>query len=98
MIRLQLNQELDNILNINPDNNNNQETIDFYFSSNREIPCNKNDTDINILFLILVQSIIIKALFSILIKKQIIFIVSQAYLLHLIISRFLKLIFPFKWH
>jgi hypothetical protein len=31
-------------------------------------------------------------------EKQIIFTASQAYLLHLIISTFLKLIFPFKWH
>ena len=96
LIKLQLNKELDNILNINPENKNN-ETIDFYFSSNCEIPCNKNDTDINILFLILDQSIIIKVLFSILTEKQIIFTASQAYLLHLIISCFLKLIFPFKW-
>ena len=96
LIKLQLNQELGNILNINPENKN-DETIDFYFSSNCEIPCNKNDTDINILFLILDQSIIIKVLFSILTEKQIIFTASQAYLLHLIISCFLKLIFPFKW-
>ena len=96
LVKLQLNQELDDIFNINPDNKIN-ETIDFYFSSNCEIPCNKNDTDINILFLILDQSIIIKVLFSILTEKQIIFTASQAYLLHLIISCFLKLIFPFKW-
>ena len=97
LVKLQLNKELDNILNLNNDDKNN-ETIDFYFSSNCEIPCNKNDTDINILFLILDQSIIIKVLFSILTEKQIIFTASQAYLLHLIISTFLKLIFPFKWH
>ena len=96
LIKLQLNKELENIINLNPGNNN--ETIDFYFSSNCEIPCNKNDTDINILFLILDQSIIIKVLFSILTEKQIIFTASQAYLLHSIISTFLKLIFPFKWH
>ena len=96
LIKLQLNKELDNILNLNTGNKN--ETIDFYFSSNCEIPCNKNDTDINVLFLILDQSIIIKVLFSILTEKQIIFSASQSYLLHLIISTFLKLIFPFKWH
>ena len=73
------------------------ESIDFYFSSNCEIPCNKNDTDINILFLILDQSIILKILFSILTEKQIVFRASQAYLLHIIIPSFLKLIFPFKW-
>ena len=73
------------------------ESIDFYFSSNCEIPCNKNDTDINILFLILDQSIIIKVLFAILTEKQIVFRASQAYLLHLLIPTFLKLIFPFKW-
>ena len=97
LIKLQLNQELDNILKNSPENQE-SETIDFYFSSNCEIPCNKNDTDINVLFLILDQSIIIKVLFSILTEKQIIFTASQAYLLHLIISTFLKLIFPFKWH
>ena len=73
------------------------ESIDFYFSSNCEIPCNKNDSDINILFLLLDQSIIIKILFSILTEKQIIFRASQAYLLHIIIPSILKLIFPFKW-
>ena len=73
------------------------DSIDFYFSSNCEIPCNKNDTDINILFLLLDQSIIIKTLFAILTEKQIVFRASQAYLLHLIIPTFLKLIFPFKW-
>ena len=91
LVKLKLNQELDNILKLN-------ETIDFYFSSNCEIPCNKNDTDINNLFLILDQSIIIKVIFSILTENKIIFVASQAYLLHLIISCFLKLIFPFKWH
>ena len=97
LVKLQLNKELDNIIKLSNDDIN-EETIDFYFNSNCEIPCNKNDTDINILFLILDQSIIIKVLLSILTEKQIIFIASQAYLLHLIISTFLKLIFPFKWH
>ena len=73
------------------------DSIDFYFSSNCEIPCNKNDSDINILFLILDQTIILKILFSILIEKQIVFRASEAYLLHIIIPAFLKLIFPFKW-
>ena len=77
--------------------NNNCESIDFYFSSNCEIPCNKNDTDINILFLLLDQSIIIKVLFAILTEKQVVFRASQAYLLNIIIPTFLKLIFPFKW-
>ena len=77
--------------------NYNCESIDFYFSSNCEIPCNKNDTDINILFLLLDQSIIIKVLFAILKEKQIVFRASQAYLLNIIIPTFLKLIFPFKW-
>ena len=76
---------------------NNIDSIDFYFSSNCEIPCNKNDTDINILFLLLEQSIIIKVLFAILTEKQIVFRASQAYLLHIIIPSILKLIFPFKW-
>ena len=69
----------------------NEDIIDFYFSSNYEIPFNKNDTDINTLFLVLDQSIIIKVLFSIFTEKQIIFVASQAYLLHLVISIFLNL-------
>ena len=76
---------------------NNIESIDFYFCSNCEIPCNNNDTDINVLFSLLDQSIIIKALLSILIEKKIVFMASKAYLLHIIIPSFLKLIFPFKW-
>ena len=77
--------------------NNNIDSIDFYFSSNCEIPCNKNDTDINFLFLLLDLSIIVKVLFSILTEKQIVFMASQAYILHIIIPSFLKLIFPFKF-
>ena len=85
-------------LKVNKEIANSQiESIDFYFSSNCEIPCNKNDTDINILFLLLDQSIIIKTLFAILTEKQIVFRASQAYLLNIIIPTFLKLIFPFKW-
>ena len=88
LIKLKLNKEIKN-----PPS----DSIDFYFSSNCEIPCNKNDADINILFLLLDQSIIIKILFSILTERQIVFRASQAYLLHIIIPSLLKLIFPFKW-
>ena len=87
LVRLKLNNDLCEV----------EKEIDFYFSSNCEIPCNKNDTDINLLFLILDQSIIIKVILAILGEKQIIFRASQAYILHLIIPTFLKLIFPFKW-
>ena len=87
LVRLKLNNDLCEV----------EKEIDFYFSSNCEIPCNKNDTDINLLFLILDQSIIIKVIIAILQEKQIIFRSSQAYILHLIIPTFLKLIFPFKW-
>ena len=96
LVKLQLSKELDYIFNLNMVNKK-DETIDFNFSTNSEIFCNKNDTDINILFLILDHSIIIKVLFSILTEKQINFTQSQAYLLHIIINIFLKLIFPFKW-
>ena len=88
LVRLKVNNEI---------KNSPSEYIDFYFSSNCEIPCNKNDADINILFLLLDQSIIIKILFSILTEKQLVFRASQAYLLHIIIPSILKLIFPFKW-
>jgi len=87
LVRLKLNNDLCEV----------EKEIDFYFSSNCEIPCNKNDTDINLLFLILDQSIIIKVIIAILQEKQIIFRASQAYILHLIIPTFLKLIFPFRW-
>ena len=87
LVRLKLNNDLCELDN----------EIDFYFSSNCEIPCNQNDADINLLFLILDQSIIIKVIIAILGEKQIIFRASQAYLLHLILPTFLKLIFPFKW-
>ena len=71
--------------------------IDYYYNSNCEIPCNKNDTDINILFLLLDQTIIVKILFYILLEKQIILRASQAYILHIICPSFLKLLFPFKY-
>ena len=71
--------------------------IDYYYNSNCEIPCNKNDTDINILFLLLDQTIIVKILFYILLEKQIILRASQAYILHTICPSFLKLLFPFKY-
>ena len=87
LVRLKLNNDLCEV----------EKEIDFYFSSNCEIPCNKNDTDINLLFLILDQSIIVKVIIAILSEKQIIFRASQAYILHMIIPAFLKLIFPFKW-
>ena len=87
LVRLKLNNDLCEV----------EKEIDFYFSSNCEIPCNQNDTDINLLFLLLDQSIIIKVILAILAEKQIIFIASQAYILHLIIPTFLKLIFPFHW-
>ena len=88
LVRLKLDKEI---------TNGPFDSIDFYFSSNCEIPCNKNDTDINILFLLLEQSIIIKVLFALLTEKEIVFRASQSYLLNLIIPTFLKLIFPFKW-
>ena len=87
LVKLKLNNDLCDV----------EDEIDFYFSSNCEIPCNKNDTDINLLFCFLDQSIIIKVIIALLFEKKIIFRASQAYILHLIIPTFLKLIFPFKW-
>ena len=83
--------------NLYDNENNDFDLIDFYFSSNCEIPCNKNDSNIDLLFKILDQTIIIKVLFAILTEKQIILRASEAYLLHIIIPTFLKLIFPFSW-
>ena len=87
LVKLKLNNDLCDV----------EDEIDFYFSSNCEIPCNKNDTDINLLFCFLDQSIIIKVIIALLFEKKIVFRASQAYILHLIIPTFLKLIFPFKW-
>ena len=83
--------------NIYENENNEYDLIDFYFSSNCEIPCNKNDSNIDLLFKILDQTIIIKVLFALITEKQIILRASEAYLLHIIIPTFLKLIFPFGW-
>ena len=77
--------------------NDTLEELNFYFCSYCEIPCNKNDQDINMLFSILDHSIIVKLIFSILTEKQIIIRASQAYVLHLIFPALLKLIFPFQW-
>ena len=77
--------------------NDSLEAMHFYFNSNCEIPCNKDDKDINMLFSILDQSIIVKIIFSILTEKQIIIRASQSFVLHLIFPAFLKLIFPFQW-
>ena len=87
LVRLKLNNDLCDV----------EDEIDFYYSSNCEIPCNKNDTDINLLFCFLEQSIIIKVIIALLFEKPLIFRASQAYILHLIIPTFLKLLFPFKW-
>ena len=73
------------------------EEVNFYYSSNCEIPHNKNDQDINILFYTLDQSIIVKLIISMLMEHQIIIRSSQSNLLHLIMPAILKLIFPFKW-
>ena len=95
-INLNLNQNNNNEY-IYENENNEYDLIDFYFSSNCEIPCNKNDSNIDLLFKILDQTIIIKVLFALLTEKQIILRASEAYLLHIIIPTFLKLIFPFSW-
>ena len=39
LVKLKLDKEINNLT---------EEYIDYYFSSNCEIPCNKNDADINI--------------------------------------------------
>ena len=95
-LKLNYNQNSnDNNMYVNESND--MDLIDFYFCSNCEIPCNKSDSNIDLLFKILDQTIIIKVLFAILTEKQIIFRASEAYLLHIIIPTFLKLIFPFDW-
>ena len=71
--------------------------LNFYFSSNCEIPCNANDKDINMLFSSLDINIILKLITSLLMEKQIILRASQAHLLHLLMPATLKLLFPFKY-
>ena len=71
--------------------------LNFYYSSNCEIPCNSNDKDINMLFSSLDINIILKLITSLLMEKQIILRASQAHLLHLLMPATLKLLFPFKY-
>ena len=96
-LKLNYNQNDNDNNNIYVNGNDRMDVIDFYFCSNCEIPCNKSDSNIDLLFKVLDQTIIIKVLFAILTEKQIIFRASEAYLLHIIIPTFLKLIFPFGW-
>ena len=72
-------------------------TIDFYFSSNCEIPCNKTDNTISKLFSLLDLSIIIKIVMKILTEHSVLLISSEAAVLNVIFPALHKLIFPLKW-
>ena len=72
-------------------------TIDFYFSSNCEIPCNKTDKTISKLFSLLDLSIIIKIVMKILTDHSVLLISSEASVLNVIFPALHKLIFPLKW-
>lgn len=73
------------------------QTVDFYFSSNCEIPCNKTDSIIGRLFSYLDLSIILKIIFKILAEKSVVLISSDPSVLHAIFPALIKLIFPITW-
>lgn len=73
------------------------QTVDLYFSSNCEIPCNKTDSIIARLFSYLDLSIIIKIVFKILAEKSVVLISSDPSVLNAIYPALLKLIFPIRW-
>lgn len=73
------------------------QSIDFYFSSNCEIPCNKTDHTISKLFSLLDLSIIIKIIFKLLAEKSVILVSSDSAVLNVICPALHKLIFPIKW-
>ena len=72
-------------------------SIDFYYSSNMELPCNKTDSCINILFAYLDLSIIIKIVFKLLAERSVVLIGSEPTVLNSIVSALKSIIFPIKW-
>ena len=73
------------------------QAIDFYFSSNCEIPCNKTDHTISKLFSLLDLSIIIKIIFKLLAEKSVILVSADSSVLNVICPALHKLILPIKW-
>jgi hypothetical protein len=71
--------------------------IEFYFSSNFELPCRKFDNSIRKLFSYLDLSIIIKIVFKLLSEKSVILLSSDASILKTIIPAIHSLIFPLSW-
>lgn len=72
-------------------------SVDFYFNSKCEIPCNMNDTNINILFSVLDVSKIIKLWINVMREKQILIYGNKPFLLYAIVDAITKIIFPFKY-
>ena len=71
--------------------------IEFYFSSNFELPCRKFENSIRKLFSYLDLSIIIKIVFKLLIEKTVILFSTDSSILTTIIPAIHSLIFPLIW-
>ena len=73
------------------------DALDFYYSSNTEIPCNKVDYSIQKLFYYLDLSIIIKIVMKLLQENTVLLVSSNPLVLINIIPALKKLIFPIEW-
>lgn len=71
--------------------------IEFYYSSNMEVPCNKTDSCISILFDYLDLSIIIQIVFKLLAERSVVLLGSESSTLNSIVHALRTLIFPIKW-
>ena len=75
----------------------NQNTIDFYYSSNCELPCNKINNEISYLFSLLDLSLILKIIFNLLTEKSVIILSSNINILSIVLPAIKKILFPFNW-
>ena len=73
------------------------DALDFYYSSNTEIPCNKVDYSIQKLFYYLDLSIIIKIVLKLLTERTVLLVSSNPLVLINIFPALKKLIFPIEW-
>ncbi len=75
----------------------NQKNIDFYYSSNCELPCNKINNEISYLFSLLDLSLILKIIFKLLTEKSVIILSSNINILSIVLPAIKKILFPFNW-
>ena len=74
-----------------------QNTIDFYYSSNCELPCNKSSNEISYLFSLLDLSLILKIIFKLLTENSVIILSSNINILSVVLPAIKKILFPFNW-